>query len=169
LSSEKPDVAEVEAVGNAEGNMCGTAKRGAVALPESKTTSRWNGTRRNLGDLWLPTSALAAVGLGGKPDRAKPRRQVGGVGRLPSTEEASNKADPGSAAEMVEGRRPVEGKASSDACPGPRAGTGMSLKRQACGPRLQGPSRPSTLVAFDLRQEPGAGKPHAGICAGGGP
>jgi hypothetical protein len=23
-------------------------------------------------------------------------------------------------------------------------------------------------ITFDLRQEPGAGKPHAGICAGGG-
>ena len=138
MSSEKPDLAEAKAVGNAEGNMCGAARRGAVALPESKTTSRWNGTRRNLGDLWPPTTTLVAAGLGGKPDRAKPRRQAGGVGRLHSTEEASNKAGRGSAAETVEGRRPVEGKASRDACPGHRAGTGMSLKRQACGPRLQG-------------------------------
>ena len=32
----------------------------------------------------------------------------------------------------------------------------------------QGPLRSRTPVAFDPRQEPGAGKPHAGICAGGG-
>jgi hypothetical protein len=29
-------------------------------------------------------------------------------------------------------------------------------------------TKPRTPVTLDLRQEPGAGKPHAGICAGGG-
>ena len=29
-------------------------------------------------------------------------------------------------------------------------------------------AKPRTPVTFDLRQEPGAGKPHAGICAGAG-
>ncbi len=119
MSSEKPDLAEAETVGNVEGNMCGAARRGAVALPESETTSRWKGTRRNLGDLRPPMTAPAVAGLGGKLDRAKPHRKAGGVGRLRSTDEASNKADLGSAAEMVEGRRPVEGKASGNACPGP--------------------------------------------------
>ena len=163
-----PDVAEAEAVGNVEGDMCGAARRGAVAPPGSKTTSRRNGTRRNLGDLRPPATAVAVPGLGGKLDRAEPLRKAGGVGRLRSTDEASNKADPGSAAEMVEGRRPVGGKASRDACPGPSAGTGMSPRRRACGPGREGPTKPPTPVAFDLRQEPGAGKPHAGICAGGG-
>ena len=32
---------------------------------------------------------------------------------------------------------------------------------------MHGPPKPRTSIAFDLRQEPGAGKPHAGICAGG--
>jgi hypothetical protein len=164
-----PDVAEAEAVGNVEGDMCGAARRGAVAPPGSKTTSRRNGTRRNLGDLRPPATAVAVPGLGGKLDRAEPLRKAGGVGRLRSTDEASNKADPGSAAEMVEGRRPVGGKASRGACPGPSAGTGMSPRRRACGPGREGPTKPPTPVAFDLRQEPGAGKPHAGICAGGGP
>src|SRR4051794_35331638 len=72
-----------------------------------------------------------------------------------------------SAAEGVEGRRLVVGKASCNACSGPSAGQGMSPKRRACGPGVQGPFRPRTSVAFDLRQEPGAGKPHAGICGGG--
>src|SRR5258708_36907610 len=31
--------------------MCGTARRGADALPRSKTTSRAKGSHRNLGDL----------------------------------------------------------------------------------------------------------------------
>src|SRR3954464_11304890 len=89
-----PDVAEAEAVGNVEGNMCGAARRGAVAPPGSATTSRRNGTRRNLGDLRPPAIAAAVPGLGGKLDRAKPLRTAGGVGRLRRTDEASNKADP---------------------------------------------------------------------------
>ena len=89
------------------------------------------------------------------------------VGRLHSTCEAPNKADPKSAAETVEGRRPVEGKASRNACPGLSAGTGMLSKRRACGSEVHGPPKPRTSITFDLRQEPGAGNPHAGICAGG--
>jgi len=53
LSLENHDIAEAEAVSNVEGNMCGTAMRGADALPGSKTTSRTKGSRRNLGELTL--------------------------------------------------------------------------------------------------------------------
>jgi hypothetical protein len=42
-----------------------------------------------------------------------------------------------------------------------------TLKLRACGSEVHGPPKPRTSIAFDLRQEPGAGKPHAGICAGG--
>ena len=73
----------------------------------------------------------------------------------------------GSGAESVEGRRPVEGRARANACPGHRAGPGMSPTASAHGPELDGPPKPRMPVASDLRQEPGAGKPHAGICAGG--
>ncbi len=51
LSRESSKVAEAETVSNVEGNMCGTAMRGADALPWSKNTSRRKGTRRNLGGL----------------------------------------------------------------------------------------------------------------------
>ena len=51
LSRESIHIAEAEAVSSAEGNMCGAAMRGAVALPWSKTPSRTKGTRRNLGGL----------------------------------------------------------------------------------------------------------------------
>jgi len=54
-----------------------------------------------------------------------------------------------------------------DACPGHSAGFGMSPERRVYGPEVNGPPKPRTPVAFDLRQEPGAGKPHAGICGGG--
>ena len=50
LSHEIDNNAGAEAVVMAEGNMCGTAMRGADALPGSKATSRTKGSRRNLGD-----------------------------------------------------------------------------------------------------------------------
>ena len=129
MSSEMLEIAAAEAVDNAEGNRCGTVRRGAVALPESQTPSRGKGTRRNLGDLGPPAAAAAVPGRGGKFNRATPPRKVRGVGRLHRTGEASNNADHNtSAAESVEGRRPVEGKASGDTCPGLSAGTGMSPK-----------------------------------------
>ena len=51
LSREIHNIAEVEAVRNVEGEMCGAGMRGADALPWSKTPSRTKGTRRNLGYL----------------------------------------------------------------------------------------------------------------------
>jgi hypothetical protein len=51
LSRESSKVAEAETVSNVEGNMCGPVMREPAALPWSKTTSRTNGSRRNLGDL----------------------------------------------------------------------------------------------------------------------
>ena len=51
LSRERYKLAEAEAVNRAEGNMCGAVMRGADALPWSKTSSRMNGLRRNLGEL----------------------------------------------------------------------------------------------------------------------
>jgi hypothetical protein len=44
-------IAGAETFSSVEGNMCGTDKRGTVALPGSGATSRTKGTRRNLGDL----------------------------------------------------------------------------------------------------------------------
>ena len=73
-----------------------------------------------------------------------------------------------SAAETVEGRRPVEGRVSCDACPGLSAGTGMSLKQRTHGSELHG--YPNTPKADHIRPEtraPDAGKPHIRICAGG--
>src|SRR5215217_2384936 len=89
-----PHVAEAETVGNVEGNMGGAIMRGAVAPPESQTTSRRKGARRNLGDLLSPAAASAVAGRAGALGRASPTRVARGVGRLRSTEEASNKADP---------------------------------------------------------------------------
>ena len=51
LSHERSDIAGAESFYSLEGNMCGTAMRGADALPGSKATSRAKGSYRNLGDL----------------------------------------------------------------------------------------------------------------------
>jgi len=51
LSLERSDIAGAEGFYSLEGNMCGTAMRGADALPGSKATSRAKGSHRNLGYL----------------------------------------------------------------------------------------------------------------------
>jgi hypothetical protein len=51
LSHERSYIAGAEGFHSLEGNMCGTAMRGAVALPGSKATSRAKGSHRDLGGL----------------------------------------------------------------------------------------------------------------------
>ena len=54
VPSRSRDIAGAEGFHSLEGNMCGTVrqgKRGAVALPGSKTTSRAKGSHRKLGGL----------------------------------------------------------------------------------------------------------------------
>ena len=72
-----------------------------------------------------PEIAFATPGHDRKSRRRSCRGRGEGVGRLRITYEASNKADDKSAAESVEGRRPVGRKVSSDACSGLSAGVSM--------------------------------------------
>src|SRR6266567_4749060 len=51
LSHERSDIAGAESFHSLEGNMCGTAMRGADALPGSKATSHAKGSHRKLGGL----------------------------------------------------------------------------------------------------------------------
>src|SRR4051794_27446155 len=147
--------------------MCGAVKRGTVALPGSEATSRTKGSCRNLGDLRLPAAALAVPGRFGKArSRSRTGRSEESDGCRVPMKPRTTPADR-QGAESVEGRRPVEGRARANACPGHSAGPGMSPTARAHGPELDGPPKPRTPVASDLRQEPGAEKPHAGICAGG--
>jgi len=60
-----------------------------------------------------------------------------------------------------------EEEVDAEARPGHSAGYGVSQEAPIRGSNLNGLSKPRTLITFDLRQEPGAGKPHAGICGGG--
>src|SRR5687767_6907454 len=51
IEPRKIDIAGAEGFHSLEGNMCGTAMRGADALPGSKATSRAKGSHRKLGGL----------------------------------------------------------------------------------------------------------------------
>src|SRR3954467_12420125 len=118
--------------------------------------------------LMLPAVATAIPGHDRKSDGRRCRgRYEESDGCIVPMKPRTTSAD-GPMTESVEGRRPVEGRVKANACPGHRAGTGMSPTARAHGPELDGPPKPRMPVALDLRQEPGAGKPHAGICAGGG-
>src|SRR4051812_29255514 len=82
--------AGAEAVQSVEGNMSGAVMRGTVALPGSETSSRTNGSRRNLGDLLPPAAAQgrARVGVGSSAGFCQVSRQAarlagrGRAGRL---------------------------------------------------------------------------------------
>jgi len=60
-----------------------------------------------------------------------------------------------------------EEEVDAEARPGHSAGLGVSQEAPIRGSNLNGPPKPRTSITFDRRQEPGAGKPHAGICGGG--
>ena len=141
--------------------------RGAVALPGSETISRRKGTRRNLGDLAWPAVAKAIPGRDGKA-RSQSRRGAG--------EESDGLVVP-----MKRSNKPVLNGG------GGRGGKGPGRREGGRQCMLRTPSRASHVpgvvrlrigaagaaqlgmpITSDLRQEPGAGKPHAGICAGGG-
>jgi len=133
LSHEMNDDAGAEAFVSVEGNMCGAVMRGPVALLGSKATSRTKGTRRNLGDLILPVAAKVTPGRDGKSRRRSRRGRGEESDDCVVPVKPRTKPVDGLAAETVEGRRSAGGKASGNACPGHRAGSGMSPKRRVYG------------------------------------
>jgi hypothetical protein len=64
---------------------------------------------------------------------------------------------------VAEGVEAAGGSVDRQASPGRRTGIGMPPKRVAHGSRLRADEKASDAITSDLRQEPGAGKPHAGI------
>ena len=77
----------------------------------------------------------------------------------PNWDEAVSSFDnrsPANAAEMADDGR----------CSGRRTGPSILYPPLACGSATRSNVR-ARPIALDFRQEPGAGKPHAGICAGG--
>ena len=72
LSHERSDIAGAESFHSLEGNMCGTAMRGADALPGSKATSRAKGSHRKLGDLGSDRNGAAVAGPHREGEEPKP-------------------------------------------------------------------------------------------------
>ena len=66
LSHERSYIAGAESFYSLEGNMCGTAMRGADALPGSKATSRAKGSHRKLGCLGSDRNGTIVVARIGK-------------------------------------------------------------------------------------------------------
>ena len=163
----KWDIAGAEAVGSAEGNTNGAVMQGAATLPWSRTPSRWKGSRRNLGDLTSPAAAAADTGHVGK-SRRRSRRGRGEesdgciVPVKPRTMPAH--VGGGDGGGKAAGRREGEQRRMPRT---QRAELGMSQSCEPADRSCTGRLRLGASIALDLRQEPGAGKPHAGICAGG--
>src|SRR5213078_1018305 len=77
LSHERSDIAGAEGFHSLEGNMCGTAMRGADALPGSKATSRAKGSHRKLGDLGSGHRCRVGAGRRGVEADDARAREVG--------------------------------------------------------------------------------------------
>jgi len=74
LSRESQKIVGAEPLSNVEGNMCGVAMRDAVAPPRSKTPSRANRQRWNLGGLVSGRSGFAAAPVRVGEARSRSRR-----------------------------------------------------------------------------------------------
>ena len=72
LSRERSDIAGAESFYSLESNMCGTATRGADALPGSKAASCAEGTHWNLGDLGFDRNGGAVTGPHREGEEPKP-------------------------------------------------------------------------------------------------
>ena len=111
MSHERLDIAGAEGFHSPEGNMCGVAMRGAVALPGSKATSRAKGSYRNLGDLISDPLAMCLNGPCREGEEPTPAMYGGEKSdRAIVAMKPVNKAER-SAAESVERRARAEGSA----------------------------------------------------------
>ena len=111
MSHERSYIAGAESFYSLEGNMCGTATRGADALPGSKATSRANGSYRNLGGLISDPLALCLNGPRREGEEPTPAMYGGEKSdRAIVAMKRANKAER-SAAESVERRARAEGNA----------------------------------------------------------
>jgi hypothetical protein len=171
LSHERSDIAGAEGFHLLEGNMCGTAMRGADALPESKATSRAKGSHRNLGDLASGRRCHVLWAEYGGPHREgeEPKPMMHGheksdpviVAMKPTNKakELAAEASAGAnAAESVERRAGAKGN----------AGQQSTCRTQSRVNVSQALDRIRQVFAVTHpRWEPYAGKPHVRFCAGG--
>jgi hypothetical protein len=170
LSHERSDIAGAEGFHSLEGNMCGTAMRGADALPGSKATSRAKGLYRNLGDLMSGRRRHLLYEHGGphrEGEEPKPKMH----GREKSdlvivAMKPANKAKKAHCGGICGGGRSGVGGAKG-------GGQGEYAPAKHVpgtepGKRVKGVGAyTATCAVTHPRQEPYAGKPHVRIWAGG--
>ena len=131
--------------------------------------ARAQGLPRNLGDLVTDRRVNARLVRAGKVGGPKPAMHGHEKSdRCIVPMKSANKAEQ-SAAERMEGRRLVEGRPAGKTRTGHRTGRAWHMYRPGPAASLHRSPRPRTAQRYYPRQEPGAGKPHAGICAGGWP
>jgi hypothetical protein len=164
LSRERDNATEAEAVHPAEGNMCGTAMRGAVARSWSKTLSRTKGTCWNLGG--LVSDRTDAGPFGPRREGEEPKPTMHGHEKsdpaIVAMKPANGAGKPGM--EWVERRAGAEGNADQQSMHRAqnRGRVSQALERV----RYCRWDTMCTTVTYP-RWEPYAGKPHVRFCAGG--
>jgi hypothetical protein len=172
LSLERSDIAGAEGFHSLEGNMCGTATRGADALPGSEATSRAKGSHRNLGGLGFDRNCVAGPHREGeepKPMMNGPEKSdLAIVATKPANKAeqrpAERSAAEPNAAELVERRAGTKGNADPQSTCRTQSRTRVS---QAWDRIRQVVSNRAAVT--HPRWEPDAGKPHVRIWAGGVP
>ena len=171
MSHERSYIAGAEGFHSLEGNMCGTAMRGADALPRSKATSRAKGSHRNLGDLVSGRRRRVPCVYGGphwegeepkpmmhgheKSDLVIVAMKPANKAERPSAERSA--AEP-NAAESGEPRAGTKGNADQQS-------THRTQSRASVSQELERIRQ--VFAVTHPRWEPYAGKPHVRFCAGG--
>ena len=169
LSLVRSDIAGAESFHSLEGNMCGTAMRGADALPGSKATSRAKGSHRNLGGLVSGRRRRVMCPESGGPHREgeEPWPMYGhekSDSVIVAAKPANKAAHPAveqstlgpAAAELGEPRTEAEGNADQQS-------TCRAQNRISVSHALE---RIRQFAVIHPRWEPYAGKPHVRFCAG---
>src|SRR5712672_1414050 len=170
LSHERSYVAGAEGFHSLEGNMCGTAMRGADALPGSKATSRAKGSYRNLGGLVFGRQALRERD-GPHREGEEPKPMMHGREKSDLAIVAvkpANKAKQAHCGGICGGGRSGAGGAKGGG-QGEYAPAKHVLDSEPGSRDTGAGAYTATCAVTHPRQEPYAGKPHVRIWAGGVP
>ena len=170
LSHERSDIAGAEGFHSLEGNMCGTARRGADALPGSKATSRAKGSHRNLGGLVSGRQMLREWD-GPHREGEEPKPMMHGYEKsdlVIVADEAGEQSEESPLRRRLRGRsqrcRWSEGRGPRGIAPAKHVLDSEPAQRVTGAGAYT-----ATAAVTHPRQEPYAGKPHVRIWAGGVP
>ena len=170
LSHERSDIAGAEGFHSLEGNMCGTARRGADALPRSKATSRAKGSHRNLGDLVSGRRRRVLCVYGGPHwEGEEPKPMMHGHEKSDLVIVAmkpANKAKEAHCGGVCGGERSGVGGAKGGG-QGEYAPAQHVLDPEPGSRDKRAGAYTATFAVTHPRWEPYAGKPHVRFCAGG--